>query len=879
MSFNDKIANITKRPVNYITLQLDYCTRTFGVSPCLATGTKCFNTYPTCKYVAAFNKTTKDYDICSNHAPISMAAELNAKPYLQSEQYLPTELREDKTIPARATFTILDEPDTDVGIDPYLNDRTYDILDRQGTFVKKLLARNPNYKHRPVKSYQGFEGLDKADYVQRFRGKIENITRSGNAAKIECIDLLKSLDDYKYPIKLNSKITEDMGAFFECDNEEKMLELTEARENDYACRKDFWYLHVESSISGGGTLEGQYFYRVVAYDVYGNAFAASQLIQFDTTETYNQLTLDWSTAFNDYIHSNASYYRIFGNTAAQNYYKQQTGQTLTDDGQNIFTVSGMSETEAYRLYKLTLEDPTSKNSWTVDFSGIDVGLTETTKLDAAGYIKIEDEIISYTSKDSSKIYGIKRAQGKSKGDERHYAGTNIAYVIAKSAQNPFDILTDLFSKADITTDFYESAKIAAYKAAYTGIDFSTSPIFKDSTLGKLAADLVNVLDGKIWQNENGKLDFKYNSESTVSATISDAENIIVDSTGVDDGMEDIKTRLLCFYDRYDATKAATDKENYNGLWIEIDADAESANMYNEELPQEFTTTWINADCGTATEIKAYLTTILHNKLKRKRVPRPTLQCDVELKDSNILVGQLVYLNSDEFNNIDGTDYSNEIFEVIKKEPKGSRITLWVQLWPNDEITTSNEDHSQILENPIPVTKTTLNEIEVTNLKYVDAEGVEYSGTSLDINLSNVGKLKWDNMYMSEAVTATDILGVTRQLAKRWKYIGYPPAPYKEETDLSSWKLTRAYNIYLGILNTGQTAFVTARPTSNDANGKWYKVAIIPDLKINDATKKYIFEYRLPSSLIGKRIAFAVYADARLVYDPDAPVRVDLVAVQ
>lgn len=871
MTFNDKINNLTKQQVDLLTIQLDYCSRTFGTSPCLATGAKCYNTFGTCKYKTAFSKTTKDYDLCSNNASIAMCAALNAKPLYVGTSSMPTELSEDKTIPARVTFTIADEPDYDVGIDPYLSTRVYDILDTKGTFVKKLLARNPNYKGRPVFLKQGFEGLTKADFVQRFRGKIENIKRSRTTASIECVDLLKSLDDYEYPLKLNNKIAEDMGAAYEVASQEEMLTLKEAKVNDIAIRTDFGVIKEYSTAVVGSMPNSDYHYEIVAYDAKGDPIAYKYVWisgENDGLGFPMDVHLAWDAV------TGATYYRVYGREMNPTTYLITTATTLVDDGTLVFNYSGSVPTLAQRYFELTLDDYTNVNSWTQVYS-LTLELDSVEDLDAAGYLRIEDECISYSSISGTTLQGVKRMAANTDGDERHYAGTNVKLVLQYAPQNPFTILMDIYDKANITSTYYEQTKLQTYRDAYAGINFSTLPIFKDTTLSKIVFDLVNMLDGKIWQNENGKLDFKYQGDTTITATITDAENIVMDSTGVDDNLNEIKTRLLCYWGRYDVTKALTDKNNYQGLHIEINADDESANMYNDKLEQEFTTTWINSDCGTTTEINEYLTNLFNAKLERKHVPRPVLTFDVELKDSDILVGDCIYLRTDEFNETDGTDYYDRTFEVVKKEFKETKLTLKVRFVPTDAATTESEDHTIILENPIPVAKTSLNEIKVTGLTYIDADDEEHTGASLDLSVSNSAKLCWDNMYMSEEETYTDINGATYTLPTKTAYAGIPPHPISQSTDLSSWKTIRQYTVYLGVLYDKNVPFTYSRPTSNDPNGKWYKLAIVPDLKATDKTKKYYFEYTFPPSLLGKGICFAVYADARMTYDPDAPIGMDI----
>ncbi|MFA4871353.1 MAG: hypothetical protein WC623_24355 [Pedobacter sp.] len=80
----------------------------------------------------------------------------------------------------------------------------------QGTFWKKLLARGTNYKGRLAKLYEGFLGLPETDFVQKFVGKIDNITLDRTEVKVEIKDLLKSLSDIEVPPKLDIKLVCDM---------------------------------------------------------------------------------------------------------------------------------------------------------------------------------------------------------------------------------------------------------------------------------------------------------------------------------------------------------------------------------------------------------------------------------------------------------------------------------------------------------------------------------------------------------------------------------------------------------------------------------------------------------------------------------------------
>ena len=105
-------------PVRLVYLHLDYCGNVFGTSPCLATGTPCFNTWKTCKYLSAFDNVGKTYKYSEVDAALPFKG---VRPYVKSVKLLPTEIKTNLTVNARVSVTMVDEMDQDVDTDPYLS--------------------------------------------------------------------------------------------------------------------------------------------------------------------------------------------------------------------------------------------------------------------------------------------------------------------------------------------------------------------------------------------------------------------------------------------------------------------------------------------------------------------------------------------------------------------------------------------------------------------------------------------------------------------------------------------------------------------------------------------------------------------------------------
>ncbi len=104
-------------PVRLVYLHMDYCGNAFGTEPCMATGTPCFNTWKTCKYLSAFNNIGKTYKYSEVDAAVPIQG---VRPYVKSVRLLPTEIKTNLTVNARVSVVMVDEMDQDIDTDPYL---------------------------------------------------------------------------------------------------------------------------------------------------------------------------------------------------------------------------------------------------------------------------------------------------------------------------------------------------------------------------------------------------------------------------------------------------------------------------------------------------------------------------------------------------------------------------------------------------------------------------------------------------------------------------------------------------------------------------------------------------------------------------------------
>ena len=191
------LTDYSRTLVTLVEITLPWCANSHGSAPCTATGTPCFNTYHTCADRANFSASEKTYQFCSATAPVPFPG---PRPYVKSVSYLPTEITTNLTKTGRIKVEFVDEPDSDIGIDPYVTSRSA-WPDIPGTFFKKLLARNPNYKGATLRILEGVLGDEYAAFVPTANVLLETGAIGKGTFTFESVDLLAGLGDIEIPVK------------------------------------------------------------------------------------------------------------------------------------------------------------------------------------------------------------------------------------------------------------------------------------------------------------------------------------------------------------------------------------------------------------------------------------------------------------------------------------------------------------------------------------------------------------------------------------------------------------------------------------------------------------------------------------------------------
>jgi len=180
--------DIGRKPLTIVELEQPRCAERFGVSPCTATGTSCYNTPGTCGDLPNLNLTGSckwrfmdDREGVFDFADFSDAdnPEFNPVPILKSVSTSENEInagsnldgRDALGVTAKATISLSDFPFNDAYGDFYVASRAGYVSGKpypiRGNFWSLWTARNLLFKDMYLRIYDGYEGEALGDMRQR----------------------------------------------------------------------------------------------------------------------------------------------------------------------------------------------------------------------------------------------------------------------------------------------------------------------------------------------------------------------------------------------------------------------------------------------------------------------------------------------------------------------------------------------------------------------------------------------------------------------------------------------------------------------------------------------------------------------------------------
>lgn len=609
-----------------VTIEMPYCLRTFGVAPCLATGTPCFNTWRACTYIQAYSPTTKIYRYLSAEYPKALPL---ARPYLSDLKFMPTEIKTNLTVNARVSFSMIDEPDSDVETDPYWSSRS----SHPGTYWKRWLARHANYKGRIVRIYEGVYGRSEGAYVQRWVGKLDNIRIRGDKFTFEAVDLLKDLSKVEVPVKTNAKLalelrTNDSSSFVVTEDADKFPSAGYVRIGEEIIRYSSVNVTTKTFTIGGASNRGLFGTAVATHVVKDKVQGAKYYAPRNPLEILLDMLLGDAGMKDSWI--------------------------ATDNVNNVNTAFATASTY------------------------VELGVAVSQSWPSVGILRLENwstpgvvEFVRYTSK--TYVSGGTGISPAWRFNFEMYGGVITGrglFGTSRISGGVNSIRAERGSFEHVDTDAFYQYRDWPLR----DIDF-TSVISEPTKLSDLFFEIVDLIDAKAWVAENLKITVRKNTTNTPTTgyiSLTDEAHIALDSGDVDVNEKSRVSRVSIYWDKI-ATGKFSDEMSYKRLDLAIDPDAET--NYGGAEEKIIKSRWIDPYVTVEETVQAFVKNLAVRRVQRQKHAQHLITVRTAEKDSSVKTGDYVRLSTDELNEASGLPITSRMYQVVKRERKKNEVEL------------------------------------------------------------------------------------------------------------------------------------------------------------------------------------------------------------
>jgi hypothetical protein len=307
-----------------------------------------------------------------------------------------------------------------------------------------------------------------------------------------------------------------------------------------------------------------------------------------------------------------------------------------------------------------------------------------------GYLRIKDEIIYYAALDATShvATGLLRARFNTVADS-YDTETSVQPCRYYSPDNPFDILLEMLeTDASIDVGYIDTTAFASAKAD-PGTEINFSALISEPTdLSDLFWEIVKLIDCKVWIDEGLKITICHNLPNLPSRTyhtITESDNIVNKSGSINSNDEMRKTRIIIYWD-WDMINDLNKASSHSKRAVAVDAEAESANEYNDVLDESIYCRWIRSDYLTDEQIAKSINNIAARYLRGRRDAMALFTCKLELKDYAVKVGDYGKFTTSHICGTDGNIASDVKMQITRKAyGKDNLIEIKAQRLPSRRI--------------------------------------------------------------------------------------------------------------------------------------------------------------------------------------------------
>lgn len=291
---------------------------------------------------------------------------------------------------------------------------------------------------------------------------------------------------------------------------------------------------------------------------------------------------------------------------------------------------------------------------------------------SSGYVRINDEIIQYTTNSSDVLGGLTRAQFNTVAAAAD-AGDGVQICKVYSAAQPWEVLEDLLLSSNLDAANINSTGFQSEDDAWLGSGWEiTACLSEPMKASDHLKDLLPQIGGFMWWNPTSQqVDFNVlaplNPEETVAASLTDTNAIIKNTVNIT-VLEDLRrTRHQIWYGMVSPVEDDGEAKNFSRLRLHVDADAESANEYNDVRAEVVYSKWFDDN-------DAAMGTLASRRIGYYRDAPRNIEIKVDAKDADIREGDYVDVDTYGFTDETGAAETARCIVLRRRDERG-KISL------------------------------------------------------------------------------------------------------------------------------------------------------------------------------------------------------------
>jgi hypothetical protein len=231
---------------------------------------------------------------------------------------------------------------------------------------------------------------------------------------------------------------------------------------------------------------------------------------------------------------------------------------------------------------------------------IDIAEAELNDYDAAGTVRIGDELMTYTTR--AQVGNLVRLSGIARGSdgsiaEEHREDANVQRCKRYTNEPIHEVIYDLLTTfAKIPEDFIDKDAWDEEAAEFL-IGFEVSAVLSRPTgvAGVLNELFDQVLAYIWWDEREQKIEFRSLRALPNSGTINDQANILADTFNLKTDPRQRFSQIWIYYNQRNAALPLDNESNYDELRIRADLEVESEDLYGESRIRKVFARWVQSD--------------------------------------------------------------------------------------------------------------------------------------------------------------------------------------------------------------------------------------------------------------------------------------------